>query len=315
MDKDGNYTMILMKNFLLKCSIFIISLLLFPLLVNAEKPKDKKWEMLINLDKQEFLLHEILLLDVTITNITSDTLKNDCIVFPNHYGFSFIIKDSQGDTLEYDGLVLSSLSKIKTYLIEPGGQIYRSFNLLYLYSPLNHNTSSYSIQANINLGYENKYLFDDLTSNEISFSIIDPSGDEKEALELLIKARKLSTARETMPDGVPIYNEILNKYPNSVYSEESYRGSLRYTKKSVDAITSGTFDSITFNLKMINNFPNSGTTRGWLQGLSKRLKEEKMNEILNKVIKDYPNSRAAKYANQMLNPRKEELKPEMVGKL
>jgi len=67
--------------------IYLLSLLTTLLAFSSTHASDNNWDIKIELSKQEYVLHEPVLLDVTLTNNTSDTLRTHGLIVPNHYHF------------------------------------------------------------------------------------------------------------------------------------------------------------------------------------------------------------------------------------
>lgn len=260
--------------------------------------EEQNWDLIIGLSKQKYFLHEDIIVDVTITNITNDTLKSDCIIIPDNFGFNFIIKDSLGNILEYAGPQYSYGISNKTHLIGPGEQVYVFYDLLGLYKL--DSPGKYTIQAENIINYYNPYFFDNLTSNELSFETIELIGDEKEVYDLMREARKLWRKKDSDQAGRK-YQEILNKYPNTVFFDECYRNARAYTNNVISNYFNGSpVDRIGYLKDLIDKSPDSENVRGWILGLERELENEDILEYLKKVIKDYPNTRAAKIVRQKL---------------
>ncbi len=79
-------------------ALFLFLIMIVPQIVFAE---ENNWELKIKLDKQEYLLHEKIWLDATITNISSDSLSTNGFVFPSQ--FVVELKDESGNILKYTG--------------------------------------------------------------------------------------------------------------------------------------------------------------------------------------------------------------------
>ena len=293
--------MILLMMSIKRC-LFVCILSLFPLCANSQ---EQKWELAIELEKQDYLIYEDIWLDLTLTNITSDSIRTVGIGTPNHRGFYVVVKDASGAELEYTGPVYGFLSS-PGRLIMAGDYEYQSFNLPELFGKSNCEyeyrapssylpAGRYSVQAN----------FDGAVSNIIFFGIVEPSGSELEALKLLDRARAILITGEPIHLGVPIYQELLDKYPNSVYAEKSYKYTLKDSQASRAAIESGTFDWRAYTLDMLEKFPNSGTARGRLQWLIEDLEKESREEVLDEFIQTKPNTRCAKCSRQMLKQIKQ----------
>jgi len=83
--------------------------------------------------------------------------------------------------------------------------------------------------------------------------------------------------------------ELINRFPNSAYAEKAHMDLLQYRE-------------------LLQRFPNSGYNGISLKALIKELSPGQKREFLEKVIQDHPETRSAKYAQQML------ARPELVGK-
>lgn len=282
--------------------LFVCILSLFPLCANSQ---EQKWELAIELEKQDYLVYEDIWLDLTLTNITSDSIRTVGIGAPNHRGFYVVVKDDSGTELEYTGpMILFGNSPGR--LIMAGDYEYRSFNLPHLFGESDFEREDYTHWSySAAERYSVQASFDGAVSNTIFFDIIEASGLELEALKLLDRARENPMTRETMHLAVPIYQELLDKYPNSVHAEKSYRYTLKNSQASSAAIENGTFDFRAYTLEMLENFPNSGNAIGRLRWLMEDLENESREEVLNGFIQARPNTRCAKFSRQMLKQIKQ----------
>ncbi len=154
---------------------------------------------------------------------------------------------------------------------------------------------SYSIQAH----------FEDVSSNELFFKIVEPTGDEKEALDLIKEGCMLYSRKDQDPSGRK-FQEVVDNFPNSVYSETSYHLAKVNTDNAIKKFykNEGTFDMMGFRKEMLERFPNSGSVGGWLKSIIYDFNDEEKLEFIKKLIKDKPNSRLAKFGKQIIKAQK-----------
>jgi len=256
----------------------------------------------IELEKQAYILHEPIWLDVTLTNITSDTLRTHSIVFtsPNHGSFQIEIRDNNGNLLEYTGPMDAIANVPGNLLLDAGEQDFGSINLLEYFRSQNKN-SGYSV---INWSFPfipkgsytiNVYFEGDI-SNNLSFDIVEPSGKEKEVLEIIEKASKISPKLKA-DSFAKIFNEVVNKYPNSVFAEKCFYLSEAYSH--MDEFRLGSFDLKNLHREILMKYPNSSNSLITILSITHGLDDSQKLEILNKYIEDYTNTRCSKFAKQM----------------
>lgn len=289
----------------MKKQIIIIILLLITKSAFSEIPK---WEFKIELSKENYLLEENIWLDVTITNITTDTLVSARRITSRGLGFTFIVADSLGNNVDYTGSYSTASYSPKVYLVAPGEELYRCYNLGHLFSTLPYTTGSYTIQSFIDLPFENECYFDDLTSNALSFNIVEPIGIEKEAYKLKLEACDRFIYC-TSPEAVQIYQQLFEKFPNSVYAEEAFRAIKREYIIERFNQRNKEFDYVETANKILFQYPNSGDSKNRLSSIfdidERRDRAEKLvgkekKRFLNDIIRVVPNTRLAKFAKQIL---------------
>ncbi len=263
------------------------------------------WNFEIKLSKQSYILHEKIWLDATITNITSESIRTNGIVAPNHLGFIIEIKDNSGNIIEYTGPVWSFASGPGTYLIKSGEYQYKCFDLLKSFGDIK-GTSGYLVQYQyfpfLPIGnYTVQAQFEGVTSNEQTFDVIEPIGTEKEALELMVDAWSLWKQRDNDPSGRK-YQEIIDKFPNSVYAETCLENARVYTDNTIEKyFREGiAYDKIGLYKELLQKFPNSGNSIDWLNAIIHDMDQAEKEKVINKTLENHPNTRIAKFAKQML---------------
>jgi len=265
---------------------------------------ENDWGLEITLTKQVYMSHEPIWLDILLTNNRSDTVRTHGLELVNHRQFIIDIIDSNGELIEYTGGVSALLDLPGQLLLEEGEQDFGSFNL----------PPSFA-QRGANSGYEVPYQyfpyilkgtytvqarFEGSSSKELSFTVVEPSGQEIEALELIEKATSLWRQDDADPSS-QVYQEVVDRFPNSPYAEMSLFLSLSYSHKIWDKRRNGTygnFEDAVFKKEMIKNYPNSGDAITWLDAITYDLDDELKMGIFNQFIKDHPNTRSARFAKQ-----------------
>ncbi len=284
------------KNTIIPLLVFIV------IFFSGVNSSENKWKLEIKLDKQNYISHEPIWLDITLTNITSDTLRTHGLVSPNCRKFFIELIDEAGKLVEYTGAVNSMVTLPGKLLLNAGEQDYRSFDLLELFASYDKN-SGYSVPIMrfpfIPEGtYTVRVLFEDDISNELTFNIVEPAGDEKEALELIEKAGKIWKQNNTDPSS-QIYKEIVERFPNSVFAETCFYLSRFYSQERWNGLKDGSYDKRILYKEMLHNYPNSGQSKGWLMAITRDMDDSKKMNFLNKLKETNPNTRSAKFIEQM----------------
>jgi hypothetical protein len=226
---------------------------------------NRKLQLEIGLSKETYLLNEPIWLDVTLTNVSADTLRIVPLDPPCQGGVGIELRDS-----------------LKGFILNPGELCYDCFDLLQLYcsSKIKGLIDAYFLRFLPTGKYKVRALYRSAYSQVIEFEIIEPIGDEKEAYQLLHKAfpflldKKTDLMNQTL-------QELINRFPNSVYVEKAHRELFQRSE-------------------LVEKFPNSGYNRVNLKVLTHKLAPREKREFLEKVIRYHPESRSANFAQQML---------------
>lgn len=298
--------------------ILIPTLVLWALVVSDCYSNDhKKWDLEIGLTKSTYVIFEPIGLDVTLTNVTSDTLRTNGPVEPNQGRFIVDVKDSEGNTLEYAGPKSSRGSMSGALLLEPDEEDYRSFNLLELFGVSSSN-SGYSVLTwrfpYLPPGtYSVKARFEDVASNTATFEIVEPTSSEKEALKLIEEASKIWEQRDSDPSA-QLFRKVIERFPNSVFSERCYYLSELYSQKIRNEKREGSYDQLVFKRDLLMHYPNSGYCDGWLWLMTLKLSNKEGLDTLSKYAELYPNTRCARFAMQSRRQLEQELAREGKGR-
>ena len=281
---------------LILCLIFVISL------CSNIYSNENKWKIEIELEKHEYVLHERIWLDVTLTNNTSDSLRTHGLEDPNHRQFTIEIKDSYGKLLEYTGITFLMASGSGQLLLKPEEQDYGSFNLTELFGSQEKNSGYLALHWIFPFIPKGSYivqvLFEGDMSNELSFNIVEPFGEEKEVLDLIEKASGI-WARDNTSPSIQSFQNIVDRFPNSVFTEQSFYFSKAYAFDNIDKTLHGLPDIRILYREMLERYPNSGKSKGWLLSITRDLDDEEKIELFNKYFEENPNTRCSKFADQM----------------
>ncbi len=269
-------------------AIFLSVFFLMQLIHSGSFAEDQRYQLDINLSKNIYLLHEPIWLDVTLTNISDDTTRIVRLAPPNQGGVGIELRNSLGNEMPYTGPSIL-LAPRKGFLLDANEQYYDSFDLLELFSTyLNPRcilctyycgllpVGSYTVQAR----------YRKAKSQELIFKVVEPAEEEKEALQLLINGFTLQSKKK-FDLGNKIFQEIVNKYPNSVYAAKAFKESFQYSE-------------------FLQRYPNSGYCQSSLRSLTRDFQREEKYEYLSRVVNEYPDTRAAKFAKRMLMMLKKE---------
>jgi len=287
-------------NHVLKNTIILLFVFM-AMLSSSIYSNENKWDLEVELDKQDYLLYEPIWLDITLINATSDTLRTHGLRAPNHDQFIIELRDNTGKLVKYTGGHFFIQSSPGRLLLGPDDQDYSSFNLLSLF-PSHKENSGYRLLNRIRFVQKGKYtihvFFEGDISKELKFNILKPRGDEKKALKLIEKASKKWKQKNPDPSA-QTFNEIIEKYPNSAYAEQSFYLSRYYSQETREGLKDGSFDKRIFKRELLDNFPNSGYSGGWLKSITHKMDDSAKLEFLDSLQGINPNTRSDKFIKQM----------------
>lgn len=225
----------------------VASMILVVFFVSRSAPASEKLEIHIRSDKNQFFVHEPILVYYQVQNVS------DSIVFLS-FGMiqeDFIIKDEQGrryatqfrgswmpmDSLRPGEMHSSAVNVYECYGVQDIGEY-----TCYVYS-----------QPSAVLH------FPTIESNTIKFRLLEPKGEEKEALDLYLEAESLKWTKDKDPEkrahSFLRFQELVDRYPNSVYAPSALSsawGIYRYSQKLEDRKK-----NIPVYNRLIENYPDS----------------------------------------------------------
>lgn len=281
----------------------------------------------IEINKDKYLVGEYIWLDVWVTNVSDE---------PQNFGISDIdiksnlhIVDSEGKryktNMTHDRYpVYGSAPKFppgEQYHIDhylPGEFGIIDSNYYIFHFPPGEYTLYLSIKVpggTDRAGVIHPEL--KLQSNRITFTVLDPQGEDLEAFQLFKQARVLFYQQRFQSDRdysavEEIYQSVINNYPQSPYYELAWRHYSLMNKYNSDLVKRQ--KSVERHLEFIKQHPDSRLAEvviGSLATFPRRTKEPiDYKQQLNQIVQDVPDTRAARYVKERLelleSHRKEE---------
>ena len=166
-----------------KC-LYVFLCLFVLLSVNNSFAQNPQRELRIEFPKDTFLLFEPIWVDVSIVNISS-------LPAQFHFTFEFDLRDSSGTQFEYKSSQKPEINR-GNLQIEPGEEYLYSFNIFdWFYSeeaPKNYPQLGWHFLHFLPGTYSIKIKFEGDESNILYFTVVEPTGAEKEALDIIVEA-------------------------------------------------------------------------------------------------------------------------------
>lgn len=215
----------------------------------VDKPEVRIW-----VNKNQFFVYEPTLVHYEIKNVSDSTLLL-ALLREEH----FVITDNEGKTYQSH---LKGTSMGVDHL-KPGESRYGGVDICRRYGVAS--IGEYS--CHLDLAPPAQIYpapYERTKSNTIKIEVIEPEGDEKKALDIFREAEKLKYSRDRMHGGRDLkkadlsflkYQQLVNKYPTSVYAALSldcalgvyeFSANLEERRKIIPVCT-----------KLIENYPNS----------------------------------------------------------
>jgi hypothetical protein len=253
----------------------------------GESPENHGLKFGISLDKEKYLVNEPLWVTVNVENTTKDKVFAMSVnpVYGNVY---FHIVSSSGDSLEgwcFRGMIGGSPT------LDPGQKDIYFVDLIgpictygiELEDALHGRAipeGEYTLQAELRIYPDPKWQKErfQVYSNKVNFMVQKPSGEEKKAYNLL-KQKKTEKLWG-----------IIKQYPNSVYRDAAYD------------LVSLNFHHREPTLEFIDKHPNSGFVASAIFAATPgKGKPAERKKFFEDIIKKYPNTKAAMYAENQLD--------------
>jgi len=284
--------------------ITIVQLLLFSVIFSSNiHSSENKWKLEIKLDKQNYISHEPIWLDIELLNNRSETIRTHGLLYPNHREFFIELRDSNGEPVEYTGAQYSLAQHPGNLFLDPGEKEYGSFDLLKLFQfrkELPGYSDSKILFRYIPKGtYTVQVHYEGDFSNELTFNIVESFGDEKEVKRMIEDAERSSGKHASYP-AAKKFQEIVDRFPNSVFAEICFHESRFLSKEIRDGMKVSFRESNNkIKMEMLENYPNSGDSKSWLRSITRDMDDSSKMNLLNNLKEANPNTRSAKFIEQM----------------
>ena len=206
----------------------------------------------IHLDKEQYLLDEPIWVDYFIVN-TAQAVATANATEPYLSSFRLVLTDEKGDTIPESSKFIVDLDPVpRTMDVLPGDTLYVMSNLLEGYgdpppwfSVINTlGQGTYILQA----VQQNRNM-----SNTVSFTVVEPTGFEIEAHDLLMQAFERNFRASSDRDAGE-YHALVENYPRSVYAPRAYSrmsAIYRYALPDPDKV-------LEIKTKILKEYPASG---------------------------------------------------------
>ena len=263
------------------------------LLANTILADKQKLSLELSLDKETYLLREPVWLDVTLKNISDDTVRIKRFGTPCHGLFNIELKDAKGSIIPFTGGTYN-MKWGPGWLSESKNQYYDCYNITSLFNT--HESLLGQIFGLLPVGeYSIKAHYGDTYSNDLTFRVIEPFGQEQEAYKILVDAFDLRSKKKN-DSANQKFHDVKEKYPQSAYAEKGLDQII-----CSQIIHSGlTISELQTPQEMLNAYPNTGYSNNCLALLVWEKTKEEQKELLQKIIEKAPPSRTTKFAKQRL---------------
>lgn len=220
----------------------------------SQRPDPSALRFEFRLEKNIYLVDEPIYYEAVEQNV-SDAIISTSPMFPSaHMFFQIVLIDSQGDTLPYKGsIAYIHIDRNRPgILLSPGEKLYDVRNLLGIFGNQDNAhgisyylpTGTYTIKAIHKTNYHAPLEWSEavaatkgdaeaaekmidrmaIESSEVEFEVIQPQGIEKMVhtkLTHLYRLREPIKGREPV-EIIPLLNELIERYPESVYAPAAY---------------------------------------------------------------------------------------------
>ena len=262
----------------------------------ADKPQIKIW-----VEKDQFFVHEPVPVHYEIKNISDSTLFLS-LLREEH----FVITDQEGK--RYRSHLKGTSMGVD--LLKPGETRHGSADICRRYGVVSIGEySCYLDLAPPPQIYRAQY--ERTKSNTVRIKVVEPEGEEKKALDIFLKAEKFKYSRDRIQGGRDLkkadlgflkYQELVNRYPNSIYAALSLDCALGVYEFSTNLEERRKIVPVC--IRLIENYPNSpyfASAFSSLVDVYEVLKDkEGAIKTMQQLIKKHPNTKISERAEYWL---------------
>ena len=201
----------------------VIKILSFLIFINLFSKAQSRLVLNLLLDKTEYLVAEQIPVGIEVTNVSNNQIV-DLILPLNGVGCRFKLFDQYGNEIDDNGFSITG--DWAKYTVMPGGQLFGIENIVDMFGDFISLATTfkklekgrYTLFAYYDGSYYNNKF--DTCSTHITFSIIEPSGEEANAFkmyyDIIWEARGGGTIKST-EELVTKLHDFEKKYPASIY--------------------------------------------------------------------------------------------------
>jgi hypothetical protein len=135
--------------------------------------------------------------------------------------------------------------------------------------------------------------YDGVISNQLTFEIVEPKGEEVRTLRIMEEALKALSNKDR--DGAAVlYRQVVERYPESGFAEMCCYLSI-FNSHFLE-LKEQTWDEEILKEMMLERYPNSGQSGSWIHALTfdKPVSEKLM--FLDELLRSYPSTRCYQFA-------------------
>lgn len=240
----------------------------------------------IGLSDTAYYVCQSIWLDATLTNISEDTVRIFGFEFPGGDLLNIVLTHESGDTLRPQFPYVSAVGwqGVLLYPKETYDETFDLADIFTFHGPVPGNPAfqhppslaagRYEVYAEYPAGESR------LSTPKLTFQVAGPTGTEREAFGLYVEAYR---SRKGKDDSLAVQhlNKLITDYPKSAYAEKAcWR--------------------VHGDEELLEKYPDSGYHQGHLRTAIDKMSKEEKEEFLEKVIKEHPKTRSAKFAEQLL---------------
>lgn len=249
----------------------------------------QQFELRIDVADSMYFVCEPIWLDAELTNMGEDTVRVWGFEFPGGGRLNIVVTDEQGDTLPWR--YESFYGAWPGLILNPGETYFEAFALseIFFSADVPPPVPLYTVHAGslapgryqVTAGFEPRYGGDTVSASTISFSVVEPTGAERQALELFLEVHK-SVASFDDDKTSQLMAQLLATYPKSVYVERALKRVRNYEK-------------------LLDKRPNSGYLDAYVHWTVKGIADEgEKRSFLEGIIQEHSGTRVARFAEQRL---------------
>ncbi|MGB3094252.1 MAG: hypothetical protein WBC42_13660 [Candidatus Zixiibacteriota bacterium] len=242
---------------------------LFIVLLSHDLIQAQSLRLDISLSDTTYYVSQSIWLDATLTDTSEDTVRIFGFEFPGGNRLNVVLTNETGDTLR--PVLRFEFLDWSGFLLNPGETYYETFDLADIF--------------HMELGkYEVSAEYYRTSTPKISLEVTEPTGAERQAFELYTEAFKNQNRTDYFPSK-QLLSKLITSYPKSVYAEKAYW-------------------RVHGDEELLEKCPDSGYHQGHLRTAIDKMSNEEKQRFLQKVIKEHPGTRSARFAEQMLRLRR-----------